>query len=72
MTHRIVKENIEQITEMTGMTEVGTDLEKGHFPEILTIIRIGVQAIVGQGQDREQVQIEIEYDVISVGNMIIS
>ena len=28
---------------------------KGHFPEVITIIEIGVQAIVGPGQDQEQV-----------------
>ena len=53
------------------MIEAGTDLVKGHFPEVITTIEIGIQAIVGPGQDQEQVQIEIEYDVISVGNMII-
>ena len=30
-----------------------------------------VQAVVGPGQDQEQVQIGIEFDVISVSNMII-
>ena len=68
MTDRIVKENIETLTEMTIITEVGTGLEKDHFPEAITTI--GVQAIVGPGQDQEPVQIETEYDVISVGNMI--
>ena len=57
--------------EMTVMTEAGTGLEKGHFPEAITTIEIGVQAIVGPGQDQEQVLIETEYNVISVGNMII-
>ena len=36
-----------------------------------TILVIEVQAIVGLGQDQEQVQIGTEFDVISVGNMII-
>ena len=40
---------------MKVMTEVGTGLEKGHFPEAITTIEIGVQAIVGPGQDQEQV-----------------
>ena len=43
---------------MTG-AEMGTGLEKGHFPETL-VTEIGVQAIVGPGQDQEQIQIEIE------------
>ena len=54
------------------MIEVGTDLEKGHFPDAIITIQIGVQAIVGPGQDQKQVVIETEYNPISVGNMIIS
>ena len=60
MTDRIVEENIEAITEMTVMIEAGTGLEKGHFPEAITTIKIGVQTIVDPGQDQEQVQIETE------------
>ena len=56
---------------MTVMTEAGTGLEKGHFPEIMAKIEIEVQAIVDPGQDPEQVQIEIKLDVIIVGNAII-
>ena len=57
---------------MTGMTEAGTGLEKGHFPEIMaTMLEIEVEATVGPGQDQEHVQIGKEFDVISVGNMII-
>ena len=40
---------------MTVMIEAGTGLEKGHFPEAVTTIEIGVQAIVGPGEDQEQV-----------------
>ena len=40
---------------MTGMIESGTGLERGHFPEAITTIGIGVQATVGPGQDPEQV-----------------
>ena len=36
MTDRIVEERIETITEMTGMIETRTGLEKGHFPETIT------------------------------------
>ena len=53
-TDRIVEESIEIITEMKVTIEVGTGLEKGHFPEAIKI-GIGVQAIVGPGQDQEQV-----------------
>ena len=42
------------------------------FSRIMATIEIGVQAIVGPGQNQEQVQIETEFDVISVGNTIIS
>ena len=45
---------------MKIMTETGTGLEKGHFPEAIAAIEIGVQAIVGPGQDQEPVQKETE------------
>ena len=54
LTDRIVEESIEIITEMKVMIEAGTGLEKGHFPEAITTTGIGVQAIVGPGQDQEQ------------------
>ena len=54
------------------MTEAGTGLERGYFPEnMATMLEIEVQAIVGPGQDQEQGQIWIAFNVISVGNMII-
>ena len=56
MADRIVEERIETITEMTGMIEAGAGLETGHFPETITTIEKGVQAIVGPGQNPEQVQ----------------
>ena len=37
------------------MTEGGTGLEKGHFPEAIIAIEIGVQAIAAPGKDQEQV-----------------
>ena len=64
--------SIETIIEMTVITEGETGLERGHFLEIMATIEIGVQAIVGPGQDQEQVQIETEFDVISVGDTITS
>ena len=71
MVDKTVEESIETAIEMTVMTEAGTGLERGHFPEIMASIELEVQAIVGSGQDPEQVQIGIEFDVISVGNVII-
>ena len=53
------------------MTEAGLGLEKGHFSEIMAIIELEVQATGDPGQDPEQVQIETEFNVISVGNKII-
>ena len=58
MTDRIIQESIEAIIEMTVMIEAGKGLEKGHFPEAITAIEIGVQAIVGPSQDQEELQIE--------------
>ena len=36
---------------MKVMREAGAGLEKGCFPEAIVAIEIGVQAIVGPGQD---------------------
>ena len=57
---------------MKVMIEAGTGLEKGHFPEAIATIEIGVQAAVGPDQDQELAQIGIELIIISVGNMITS
>ena len=59
MIDRIVEENTETIIEMTVMIEAGTGLERDHFPEAITTIEKGVQSIVDQGQDQEQVKIGI-------------
>ena len=73
MVDKIVEENTETAIEMTVMTEAGTGLEIGGFPEtIATMLEIEVQAIVGPDQNPEQVKIGIEFDVINVGNMIVS
>ena len=70
MVDKIIEESIEAIIEMTVMTEAGTCQEKGHFEETTaTILEIGVQSIVGPGQDQEQVQIKTEFSVTSVVNM---
>ena len=60
MTGRTVEESIEVIIGTKVMTEAGTGLEKGHFPETLAAIEIGVQATAGPGQDQEPVQTETE------------
>ena len=52
MTDKTAEESI----EIKDMTEAGTGQEKGHFPETLETIEIGVQTIVGSGQDQEQVK----------------
>ena len=53
---------------MTVMIEAGTGLKRGHFPEIMAIIEIEVQAKVDPCQDLELAQIGIEFIVISVGS----
>ena len=55
MTDKIAEESIEIITGMKVMTDTGTGLEKGHFPEATATKEIGVQAVVGPGQDQEPV-----------------
>ena len=72
MVDRTVEENTGTAIEMTVMTEAGTGLEIGCFPEIIaTMLEIEVHAVVGPDQDPEQEQIGIEFDVISVENTII-
>ena len=53
MIDKIVEENRETIIEMPVMTEAGTCLEIGHFPEIMAIIELEVQARIYPGQDRK-------------------
>ena len=71
MVNKTVEENTEIDIEMTVMTEAVTGLEKGHFPEIMTIIELEAQATEDPGQDPELAQIEIEFIVINAGNTII-
>ena len=56
---------------MTVMIEAGTGLKRGHFPEIMAIIELEVQAKVDPDQGSQLAQIGIEFIVISVGNMTI-
>ena len=65
MVDKTVEENIETAIEMTVMTEAGTGPEKGHFPEIMTITELEVQATVDPGHVPELAQIGIEYIAIS-------
>ena len=51
MTDKIAEENIEIITGTKIMTETGTGLKKGHFPEAIAARETGVQAIVSVGKD---------------------
>ena len=57
MADKTAEENIEiTVIEMIVMIEVGIGLEKGCFPEIMAVTELGVQAIVDQGQDLQQVE----------------
>ena len=61
MEAKAAEESIEiTVIKMIVMKEVGIGLEKGHFPETMTVIELGVQAIVDQGQDLELIQTGIE------------
>ena len=60
MTDKTAEDSIEIVTGLKVMTEAGTGLEKGYFPEAITIIEIGVQTIVVPGQDQDPAQIETE------------
>ena len=71
MVDKTVEENIEAAIKITVMTKAGTGLEKGHFPEIMAILELEIQAIVDPGQDPELAQIGIEFIVMCVGKMII-
>ena len=72
---KIVKENTEVIIGMKTIAEreVGVGPEKDNFQGITIIIEgaIEAQAVVDQGLDQEQVQIEIELGAINVENMTI-
>ena len=46
MTDKIAEESTEIITGMKVMTETGTGLDRGHFPEAITTIEIEVQAFL--------------------------
>ena len=54
------------------MTEAEQVYRKVIFQKFMATVELEVQTTVGPDQDAEQVQIGIEFDVVSVGNMIIS
>ena len=55
MLDKIVEESIESAIGMTVITEAGTGLERGHFPEIMaTMLEIEVPVIVDPGQDQSK------------------
>ena len=57
---KILEESIGIIViEMMATTEVGIDLEKDHFQEIMAVTELEVQIIVDQDQDPELVPIGI-------------
>ena len=61
MEDKTVEESMKVIIiEVVVMIEVGICLVKGCFPETMTIIELGVQAIVDQAQDLEPVQTGME------------
>ena len=55
LTDKIAEESTEIITGTEVMTEAGTSLGRGHFPETLAAIEIGVQVTVGLDQHQELV-----------------
>ena len=61
MEDKIAKGNIEMIIIDVMVTiEVGIDQERGHSQEVIAVIELGVQAVVGLGQYPEPVLIGIE------------
>ena len=61
MEDKTAEGSIEMIVIGAMVTlDVGIDQEKGHSQEIITVIELEVQAIVGLGQDPEPVLIGIE------------
>ena len=61
MEDNIAEGNIEMIViDMMVTIEVGIDQERGHSQEVIVVIELGVQAVVGPGQDPEPVLIGIE------------
>ena len=67
--YKIIEVAIEETIGMQIITEVGVGLEKGNIKAILEGMIEVVAADLGQYQ--EQVQIGMEYDVISAESMII-
>ena len=61
MEDKIAEGNIEMIViDMMVTIEVGIDQERGCSQEVIMGIELGVQAVVGLGQDPEPILIGIE------------
>ena len=61
MEYNIAEGNIEMIgIDVMVTIEVGIDQERCHSQEVIRVIELGVQAVVGLGQDPEPVLIGIE------------
>ena len=61
MEDKTAEGNIEMIVINVVVTiEVGIDQERGHSQEVIAVIELEVQAVVGLGQDAEPVLIGIE------------
>ena len=61
MEDKTAEGNIEMlIIDVMVTIEVGIDQERGHSWEVIVVIELEVQAVVGLGQDPEPVLIGIE------------
>ena len=60
MEDKTAEGNIEIVIDGMITIEVGIDQERGHSKEVIVVIELGVQAVVGLGQDPDPVLIRIE------------
>ena len=72
MADRIVEENIEKYDRDDSYDRSRNRPREMSFSRSYNNNRNRSTSMVGPGQDQEQVLIETEYNVISIGNMIIS
>ena len=59
MEDKTAEENVEMI-DVVATIEIGIDQGRGHSQEVIVVIELEVQAVVGLGQDPEPVLIWIE------------
>ena len=69
---RILEVDIKVILGMPTLEEVEVGLEKDSIPVILEEMSKVVAVVVGPDQVQEQVLIEIGFDILNVGSVIIS